>query len=73
MTKIETHEKCIRILEAIEKLQNRRIDHLLNLTKFDNSFVYYDVKRWNEKRIEITVAMIDRLKAYYLKTLNKLT
>lgn len=73
MTKIETHEKCIRILEAIEKLQNRRIDHLLNLTKFDNSFVYYDVKRWNENRIEITVAMIDRLKAYYLKTLNKLT
>lgn len=75
MNNKEIHEKCICILEAIEKLQNRRISHQLQLANknIDAPYVSFDYKRHIEKRVEITIAMIDRLRAYYIKTLNKLT
>ena len=67
MTKIEKHEKAIKILEAINTLQNRIFSHERTLkmsvkNSFGNIFEHYT------ERLKIDTDIKNRLQNYYNKS-----
>ena len=66
---IEKHEQCIRILEAIDRLNNRIQVHIKDFEKV-SSYDLFNQRKYYKDRIKIDRAMIKRLESYYkFKTL----
>jgi hypothetical protein len=68
MTRIEKHEKCIRILEAIQ-YAHRKIEVMNDNKKHLHWFP--ELARENLKDIARTQAAIARLETYYTNTNNE--
>ena len=66
---IKKHEQCIRILEAIDRLNNRIQVHIKDFEKV-SSYDLFNQRKYYKDRIKIDRAMIKRLESYYkFKTL----
>lgn len=69
---LQLHEKAAKTIEAINKAQNRCIDNRLDASRFNDSYVYFNVKQWYNERAEVNAAIAERLKLSYKNILNKI-
>ena len=67
MNQIKRHEKAIRLLEAIDRLNNRILGNNKYI-KDDTGNYFFDYKKYYTKRIEIDLAIKKRLQNYYNKS-----